>query len=93
MDFSWLEDFGEAVIDVGSEVVLSQFGGDAEAEAQAQATATPSTTYPHQQESVAVDANGAPLQQFTITKPTQETVFLIGGSLLALAILILALKR
>lgn len=92
MEFSWLEDLGEAVLDVGKMAAVDKYVDKPQEKKQPLTVATPSA-YEYQQKSIAVNNNGAPVQTVTTTFMSKDSMLLVGGAVAVLIVVLLAIKR
>ena len=90
--FSFLEDLGETVIDVGTLAALDKYGGDDKPEETkpAPTVATPAA-YEKTQKPVAVNDDGAPVK--TVSPQTNNTMLLLGGGAVLLLTVVLLVTR
>lgn len=93
MAFSFLEDLGESIIDVGSTVALSKYK-DKPAEDKPAPTVAAPAAYEKTQKPIAVNDNGAPVQTAAPQKINNNTMLLIGGGVfLLLTVVLLATRK
>lgn len=92
--FDWLEDLGEVVLDVGSDVVKAKHD-QPETNATAKPTLVPATApsaYAPTQSPIAVNSNGAPVQS-VMPKVTQSNMLLLGSAGVLLVVLVLLMTK